>query len=89
MSYEKYNEKVKNISNSIKENGKLITTNRKGHNYRDLKFKKNQTRIDTSNLTKILDVNDEFIDCESAVTIGKVNRSSGHKHQVQRYRGLL
>ena len=43
MSYEKYEEKVKIITNSIKQNEKLITTNRKGHNYRDLKFKKNQT----------------------------------------------
>ncbi len=43
MSYEKYDEKVKKISNSIKLNNKLLTTNRKGHNYRDLKFKKKQT----------------------------------------------
>jgi len=76
MSYEKYNEKVKKIANSIEKNEKLITTNRKGHNYRDLKFKKNQTRINTSNLTSILDINDKFIDCESAVTIGKVNRTT-------------
>ena len=82
MSYEKYNEKVKKIANSIEKNEKLITTNRKGHNYRDLKFKKNQTRIDTSNLTKILDVNDEFIDCESAVTIGKVNRSTIPRNKI-------
>ena len=40
MSYDKYNEKVKIIADSIKKNEKLITTNRKGHNYRDLKFKK-------------------------------------------------
>ena len=74
MSYEKYDEKVKKISNSIKLNEKLITTNRKGHNYRDLKFKKKQTRIDTGNLTNILSIDDNYIDCESAVTIGKVNR---------------
>ena len=73
MSYDKYNEKVKIIADSIKKNEKLITTNRKGHNYRDLKFKKNQTRINTNNLNKVLEVNEHFIDCESAVTIGKVN----------------
>ena len=38
MSYDKYNEKVEIIANSIKKNKVLITTNRKGHNYRDLKF---------------------------------------------------
>ena len=42
MSYERYEDKVKIIANSIKKNEKLITTNRKGHNYRDLKFKKNK-----------------------------------------------
>ena len=41
MSYSEYNLKIKKIANSIKNNTKLITTNRKGHNYRDLKFKKN------------------------------------------------
>ena len=76
MSYEKYNEKVKIISKSIKLNKKLITTNRKGHNYRDLKFKRNQTRIDTGKLTNILSIDDKYIDCESAVTIGKVNRTT-------------
>ena len=76
MSYEKYNEKVKKISKSIKLNKKLITTNRKGHNYRDLKFKRNQTRIDTGKLTNILSIDDKYIDCESAVTIGKVNRAT-------------
>ena len=76
MGYEEYDEKVKKISNSIKLNKKLITTNRKGHNYRDLKFKKKQTRIDTGNLTKILSIKENYIDCESAVTIGKVNRAT-------------
>ena len=76
MSYEKYNEKVKKISNSIKLNDNLLTTNRKGHNYRDLKFKKKQTRIDTGNLTNILSIEKDCIDCESAVTIGKVNRAT-------------
>ena len=76
MGYEEYDEKVKKISNSIKLNKKLITTNRKGHNYRDLKFKKKQNRIDTGNLTKILSIKENYIDCESAVTIGKVNRAT-------------
>ena len=76
MSYEKYVEEVKKISNSIKLNEKLLTTNRKGHNYRDLKFKKKQTRIDTGNLTNILSIGEDYIDCESAVTIGKVNRAT-------------
>ena len=65
MSYDKYNEKVKIIADSIKQNEKLITTNRKGHNYRDLKFKKDQTRINTNNLNKILEM-DEQIDKEIA-----------------------
>ena len=82
MSYEKYNEKVKKISDSIKLNDKLITTNRKGHNYRDLKFKKDQTRIDTGNLTNILNVEEDYIDCESAVTIGKVNRMTIPKKRI-------
>ena len=76
MSYNIYQEKILKIANSIKKNNKLITTNRKGHNYRDLKFKKNQTRIDTSNLNEILEVNTEYIDCESAVTMGKLNRKT-------------
>ena len=82
MSYDKYNEKVKIIADSIKQNEKLITTNRKGHNYRDLKFKKNQTRINTNNLNKVLEVDEHFIDCESAVTIGKVNRTTIQKKRI-------
>ena len=82
MSYDKYNEKVKIIADSIKKNEKLITTNRKGHNYRDLKFKKNQTRINTNNLNKVLEVDEHFIDCESAVTIGKVNRTTIQKKRI-------
>ena len=82
MSYDKYNEKVEIIANSIKKNKVLITTNRKGHNYRDLKFKKNQTRINTNHLNTVLEVGDDFIDCESAVTIGKVNRTTISKKRI-------
>ena len=76
MSYKDYELKVERIANSIKKNTKLITTNRKGHNYRDLKFKKKQTRIETGTLTNILELKNDYIDCESAVTIGKPNRST-------------
>tara|TARA_B100000686_G_scaffold348593_1_gene440018 strand:- start:198 stop:1694 length:1497 start_codon:yes stop_codon:yes gene_type:complete len=76
MSYKDYNLKLERIANSIKNNTKLITTNRKGHNYRDLKFKKKQTRIETGTLTNVLELKNDYIDCESAVTIGKVNRST-------------
>ena len=82
MSYSEYNLKIKKIANSIKNNTKLITTNRKGHNYRDLKFKKNQTRIETGILTNVLELNEKYIDCESAVTIGKVNRSTIPKERM-------
>ena len=82
MSYGKYEDKVKLIANSIKKNEKLITTNRKGHNYRDLKFKKKQTRIETGNLNNILAIEGEFIDCESAVTLGKINRITIPKKRI-------
>ena len=82
MSYKDYNLKLEKIANSIKNNTKLITTNRKGHNYRDLKFKKNQTRIETGTLTNILELKNDYIDCESAVTIGKVNRSTIPKEKM-------
>ena len=42
MAYKNYNKKIENISKIIKQNNKLITTNRKGHNHRDLEFKKKQ-----------------------------------------------
>ena len=82
MSYEKYENKIKLIANSIIKNEKLITTNRKGHNYRDLKFKKKQTRIETGNLNNILSIGDDFIDCESAVTLGKINRITIQKKRI-------
>ena len=82
MSYDDYNKKIKIIADSIKNNEKLITTNRKGHNYRDLKFKKDQTRINTNNLNTILEIGDNFIDCESAVTLGKVNRATIPKKRI-------
>ena len=42
MSYEDYNKKITDISNVIKSEERLLTTNRKGHNHRDLNFKNKQ-----------------------------------------------
>ena len=42
MSYEDYNKKITGISNVIKSEERLLTTNRKGHNHRDLNFKNKQ-----------------------------------------------
>ena len=52
MTYSNYNKKIENISKIIKQNKKLITTSRKGHNHRDLHFKKYQK--DYMNITLIL-----------------------------------
>ena len=56
MTYTEYKDKVKKISNSIKKDKRLITTNRKGHNHRDLNFKTEQQKIDTSKFNCILGV---------------------------------
>ena len=41
MKYDDYQKKIEKISDVLKKNDKLVTTNRKGHNHRDLNFKKN------------------------------------------------
>ena len=76
MTYTEYKDKVKKISNSIKKDKRLITTNRKGHNHRDLNFKTEQQKIDTSKFNCILGVSDEFIDCEASVSVGQINRTT-------------
>ena len=48
MSYEDYNKKIKEISIVIKNEDLLLTTNRKGHNHRDLNFKNKQKKISFS-----------------------------------------
>ena len=59
MSYEDYNKKITGISNVIKSEERLLTTNRKGHNHRDLNFKNKQKQINTSDLNQILKVEKE------------------------------
>ena len=76
MTYRNYNKKVEKISKIITHNKKLITTSRKGHNHRDLHFKINQNKIDTSQLDSILNVNDNYIDCEASVSVGQINRKT-------------
>ena len=51
MKYEDYKKKIEKISIVLKRNDTLVTTNRKGHNHRDLNFKKNQKRITLTILT--------------------------------------
>ena len=82
MKYEDYNKKIEKISNVLKTNDNLVTTNRKGHNHRDLNFKKNQKRINTNDLDSILSINENYIDCESAVTVGKINRMTIQKEKI-------
>ncbi len=76
MVYNNYNNKVDEICNIIKENKKLITTGRKGHNHRDLQFKVNQKKIDTSQFDSILAIKNDYIDCESSVSVGQINRKT-------------
>ena len=76
MSYEDYYNKIKNISNVIKNEERLLTTNRKGHNHRDLNFKKKQKQVNTGDLNQILRIDEEYIDCEATVTVGKINRKT-------------
>ncbi|MEC7713178.1 MAG: FAD-binding protein, partial [Candidatus Thermoplasmatota archaeon] len=76
MAYKNYNKKIENISKIIKQNNKLITTNRKGHNHRDLEFKKKQEKIDTNQFNTILSIDEHFIDCESSVNVGEINRKT-------------
>ncbi len=76
MAYKNYNKKIENISKIIKQNNKLITTNRKGHNHRDLEFKKKQEKIDTNQFNTILSIDEQFIDCESSVNVGEINRKT-------------
>tara|TARA_B100001123_G_scaffold410492_1_gene505684 strand:+ start:1270 stop:1407 length:138 start_codon:yes stop_codon:yes gene_type:complete len=40
MKYDSYDKKIEKISNVLKRNDGLVTTGRKGHNHRDLNFKK-------------------------------------------------
>ena len=54
MKYDDYQKKIEKISDVLKRNDNLVTTNRKGHNHRDLNFKKKQKRIDTNDLDNIL-----------------------------------
>ena len=82
MKYDDYNKKIEKISNVLKTNDNLVTTNRKGHNHRDLNFKKNQKRINTNDLDSILSINENYIDCESAVTVGKINRMTIQKEKI-------
>ena len=82
MKYDDYNKKIEKISNVLKTNDNLVTTNRRGHNHRDLNFKKNQKRINTNDLDSILSINENYIDCESAVTVGKINRMTIQKEKI-------
>ena len=82
MAYKNYNKKIENISKIIKKNNKLITTNRKGHNHRDLEFKKNQEKIDTNQFNSILSIDEHFIDCESSVNVGEINRETIPKSKM-------
>ncbi len=82
MSYEDYNKKITDISNVIKSEERLLTTNRKGHNHRDLNFKNKQKQINTSDLNQILKIDKEYIDCEATVTVGKVNRKTIPKNRI-------
>ena len=82
MKYDNYLKKIEKISDVLKRNDNLVTTNRKGHNHRDLNFKKKQKRIDTNNLDNILSINGDWIDCESAVTVGKINRTTIQRDKI-------
>ena len=82
MVYNNYNNKVDEICNIIKENKKLITTGRKGHNHRDLQFKVNQKKIDTSQFDSILAIKNDYIDCESSVSVGQINRKTIPKKKM-------
>ena len=82
MKYDDYQKKIEKISDVLKRNDNLVTTNRKGHNHRDLNFKKKQKRIDTNDLDNILSINDDWIDCESAVTVGKINRKTIQRDKI-------
>ncbi len=82
MKYDDYNKKIEKISNVLKTNDRLVTTNRKGHNHRDLNFKKNQKRIDTNSLDNVLSITENHIDCESAVNVGKINRLTIEKDKI-------
>jgi Delta24-sterol reductase len=82
MLYIKYKKKVRVIANQIKESNKLITTNRTGRNYRDLGFKNKQDKISTKNLNQILSCTDTYIDCESSVTTGILNRYTVPKKRM-------
>ena len=82
MVYNNYNNKVDEICNIIKENKKLITTGRKGDNHRDLQFKVNQKKIDTSQFDSILAIKNDYIDCESSVSVGQINRKTIPKKKM-------
>ena len=82
MKYDSYDKKIEKISNVLKRNDGLVTTGRKGHNHRDLNFKKKQTQIDTSELCNILSINENYIDCEASVTIGKINRATIPQNKI-------
>ena len=74
QKYLDYQEKVKKISQQIEKCKQLITTNRSGQNIRDLSFKKHQFQVNTKIFNQILSLNSEYVDCESCVTVGKLNR---------------
>jgi Delta24-sterol reductase len=74
QNYLDYQEKVKKISQQIEKCKQLITTNRSGQNIRDLSFKKQQFQVNTKIFNQILSLNTEYVDCESCVTVGKLNR---------------
>jgi len=82
MTYKNYNKKLETLSNIIKKNKKLITTSRKGHNHRDLQFKKEQKKIDTSIFDSIISMDEYSIDCESSVSVGKINRKTIPKNKM-------
>ena len=82
MTYRNYNKKVEKIRNVIQNNKKLITTSRKGHNHRDLQFKNNQNKVDTSRLSSILSIEKDFIDCEASVSVGQINRKTIPKKKM-------
>ena len=82
MTYRNYHKKVEEICKAIEKNKNLITTSRKGHNHRDLQFKNKQTKIDTAQLDSILSIEEDCIDCEASVSVGKINRKTIPKKKM-------
>jgi hypothetical protein len=74
-NYQKYKDKVDKLSQQIKNTKQLITTIRNGQNIRDLTFKETQFKVNTKILNNILAISESqnYIDCESCVTIGEIN----------------